>query len=231
MPSPSAISETRRLPCQPRIGAGAGGYDFLEDPNKTGLEASVFWRADALARLVRLTPLPEGLAGSLIRYEPGHWGGRQAGRPTPDGYHLIVAPARGVEHHLIFGDAGPPPHGRALMPLPSFDAWHPEHLAATLAFWRFAQNPRSSPAAPVKLPKPSAKTLEAAFLIWALDLDRAGNSDRYIVRALFDDAPPDWEDSSSRSRIRRLLRKAETMSAGKYRLLLKPRRLGATPPP
>jgi hypothetical protein len=133
-----------------------------------------------------------------------------------------VAPARGIEHHLIFGDSGLPPHGRALMPLPSFDPWHPERLTATLAFWRFAQNPRSSPAAPVKLLKPSAKTLESAFLIWALDLDRAGSSARDIARALFDEAPPDWEDSSSRSRIRRLLRKAEAMSAGKYRLLLKP---------
>ena len=156
----------------------------------------------------------------ILRAE--RWGGRQAGRFTPDGYHLIVTPARGIEHHLIFGDSGPPPHGRALMPLPSFDAWHPERLTATLAFWRFAQNPRSSPAAPVKLPKPSAKTLESAFLIWALDLDRAGSSARDIARALFDEAPPDWEDSSSRSRIRRLLRKAEAMSAGKYRLLLKP---------
>ena len=98
MPSPSASSETRRLPRQPRIGVGAGGYDFLEDPNKTGLEASVFWRADVLARHVRLAPAPEGLAtGSLIRYEPERWGGRQTGRFTPDGYHLIVAPARGIE--------------------------------------------------------------------------------------------------------------------------------------
>src|SRR4029077_6689561 len=129
-----------------------GGYDFLEDPNKTGLEASVFWRADVLARHVRLAPAPEGLAtGSLIRYEPERWGGRQAGRPTPDGYYLIVAPAHGIEHHLIFADSGPPPHGRALMPLPSFDAWHPERLAATLAFCRFPQNPPPSPAPPHKL--------------------------------------------------------------------------------
>jgi len=73
--------------------------------------------------------------------------------------------------------------------------------------------------------------LDAAFLIWALDLDRAGSSARDIARALFDEAPPDWEDSSSRSRIRRLLGKAEAMSVGKYHLLLKPRRPGATPAP
>jgi hypothetical protein len=194
MPSPSASGRSHRPPRRPRIGAGAGGCDFLEDPRKTGLEAFVFWRADALARLVRLAPAPEGLAaGSLIRYEPERWGSRQAGGSTPDGYHLILAPAPGIEHHLVFRDPDPPPLGAALMPLLSFDAWHPERLAATLAFWRFAQNPRSSPAAPIKTPKPSAKALEAAFLVWALDLDRAGNSTRGIARALFDEAAPDWE--------------------------------------
>ena len=115
------------------------------------------------------------------------------------------------------------------MPLPTFDAWHPERLAATLAFWRFAQNPRSSPAAPVNTPKPTARSVEASFLIWALDLDRAGNSTREIARALFGEVLPDWEDSSVRSRVRRLLRKAKAMSAGNYRELLQPRRLAGRP--
>ena len=190
----------------------------------------MFWRADALARLVRLAPAPEGLAAdSLIRYEPERWGGRQAGWSTPDGYHLILAPAPGIEHHLIFSDTDPPRPGTALMSLPSFDAWHPERLAATLAFWRFAQHPRSSPAVRVKIPKPSAKSLEAAFLVWTLDLESGGTSAREITRALFDEISPDWEDSSTRSRVRRLLRKAKAMSASGYRRLLKPARLGTSP--
>jgi hypothetical protein len=167
--------------------------------------------------------------GSLIHYEPERWGARQIGRSTPDGYHLILAPAPGVEHHLIFSDPDPPPRGTALMPLPSFDAWHPERLAATLAFWSLAQRPRSSPAAPVKTSKPSAKSLEAAFLVWILDLERSGTSAREIARALFGETPRDWEDSSTRSRVRRLLRKAKAMSAGGYRRMLKPPRLGASP--
>jgi hypothetical protein len=168
-------------------------------------------------------------ASSLIHYEPERWGSRQAGRSTPDGYHLILAPAPGIEHHLIFSDPDPPRPGTALMPLPSFDAWHPERLAATLAFWRFAQRPRSSPAVPVKMPKPSAKLLEAAVLVWTLDLQWAGSSVRQIARAVFDEAPPGWEDSSSRSQVRRLLAKAKAMSAGGYRRLLKPPRLGTSP--
>jgi hypothetical protein len=190
----------------------------------------VFWRADALARFVRLAPVPESLAAdSLIRYEPERWGRRQAGRSTLDGYQLILAPIPGIEHHLIFSDPDPPRPGTALMPLPSFDVWHPERLAATLAFWRFAQHPRSSPAAPVKSPKPTAKSLEAAFLVWTFDLERSGASSREIAWALFGEAPPGWEDSSGRSRVRRLLRKAKAMSSNGYRRLLKPPRLGASP--
>ena len=113
--------------------------------------------------------------------------------------------------------------------MPSFDAWHAERLAATLAFWRFAQSPRSSPAVPVKMPKPCAKSLEAAFLVWTLDLERSGTSAREIALTLFGEAPPDWEDSSARSQVRRLLTKAKAMSAGRYRGLLKPPRLGASP--
>jgi hypothetical protein len=149
------------------------------------LDAFVFWLADALARHVRLAAAPDCIATeSLVRFEPDRWGGRQAGCSTPDGYHLIVAPAIGVEHHLFFVDADPPPVGTPLTPQPSFDAWHPERLEATQAFWRFAQNPRSSPALRVKPPRPSGKTLEFAFLAWVLDLKRQGATDRDLAKAI-----------------------------------------------
>jgi hypothetical protein len=212
-------------PARCRIAGSAGGCDFLEHPDRNGLEAFVFWRADAFARHVRLTPAPDGLSqDGLVHFEPKRWGGRQAGRRTPDGYHLIVAPAHGIEHHLFFTGSCPPPIGTELMPLPTFDAWHPERLEATHAFWRFAQHPRVSPAPRVKAPRPSPKTLEAAFLIWALDLKKAGASTRDIAQALFSDAPKGWEDSGFRSWVRRFVAKAESYSVGKYRSLLKPDR-------
>jgi hypothetical protein len=219
---PSASGSFHR-PVRRRIAGSAGGYDFLERPDRNGLEALVFWRADALARHVRLTAAPDGLSrDDLVHFEPKHWGGRQAGRSTPDGYHLIVAPACGVEHHLFFTDSDPPPIGTELIPLPAFDAWHPERLEATHAFWRFAQHPRVSPAPRVKATKPSPKTLETAFLIWALDLKKAGASTRHIAQALFSDAPKGWEDSTVRSVVRRFIARAESYSTGKYRSLLKP---------
>lgn len=185
----------------------------------------MFWRADALARHVRLVPAPDSIAtDSLVRFEPDRWGGRQAGRSTLDGYHLIVAPAVGVEHHLFFADAHPPSVGTPLVPQPSFDAWHPERLGAALAFWRFAQNPCTSPAPRIKPPRPSGTTLEFAFLAWTLDLKRQGASDRELAWAVFGEMPADWEDGGFRSQIRRFVRKAQVYTAGQYRLLLKPRR-------
>lgn len=214
-----------RRPIRSLTTAGAGGSDVLANPERTGLDTFVFWRADALARHVRLATAPDSITtDSLVRFEPDRWGGRRAGRSTPDGYHLIVAPAVGVEHHLFFADVDPPPIGTPLVPQPSFDAWHPERLEATLAFWRFAQNPRSSPAPRVKPPRPTAKALEFVFLAWLLDLKRQGASERELARALFGERPSDWEDGGLRSQVRRLVAKARTFAAGKYQLLLKPRR-------
>ena len=185
----------------------------------------MFWRADALARHVRLVPAPDSIAtDSLVRFEPDRWGGRQRGCATLDGYHLIVAPAIGVEHHLFFADAYPPPVGTPLVPQSSFDAWHPERLEATLAFWRFAQNPRTTPALRVKPLRPTAKTLEFAFLAWMLDLKRQGTTDRELAEALFGEAPLDWEDGGLRSQVRRLVTKARAYATSGYRLLLMPRR-------
>ena len=174
---------------------------------------------------MRLASAPDNIAwDSLVRFEPDRWGGRQAGRSTLDGYHLIMAPAVAVEHHLFFADAHPPPVGTPLMPLPSFDAWHPERLDATLAFWRFAQNPRSSPAPRVKPPRPNGKTLEFAFLAWTLDLKRQSATDHELAEALFGEAPSDWEDSGLRSQVRRLVAKARAYGTIGYRQLLMPRR-------
>ena len=223
-PRPHASLRTHQ-PTRSLTTAGAGGFDVLADPDRTGLDVFVYWRADALARHVRLAAAPDSIATeSLVRFEPDRWGGRQAGRSTLDGYHLILAPAIGVEHHLFFADADPPSIGTPLMPQPSFDAWHPERLEATLAFWRFAQNPRSSPAPRVKPPRPSGKTLEFAFLAWALDLKRQGATDHELTRALFGEMPFDWEDSGLRSQVRRLVAKARAYATGGYRRLLMPRR-------
>jgi hypothetical protein len=212
----------RRPLCRP-IADGAGGYDFVEPPEQTGLDALIFWRADVLSRLVRLAPMRRSL-DSLVRFTPERWGGRQRGRATPDGYHLIIAPDPGVTHHLLLPGRGPPAIGTPLVPMPAFDPWHAERVDATLAFWRFAQEPRVSRAPPIVRPKPTRHTIEAAFMLWALDLKRAGATDREVAIALYRMAPTVWSDTPLRAQVRRLIASAQRVSTSTYRLLLKPRR-------
>lgn len=209
-------------PLRPILG-GVGGCDVLEDPRHNGSQAFVFWRADAFARWVRLAPAPRD-AATLVKFEPRRWGGQQSGLTTTDGYHLIVRPPRGIEHHLFFADPDPPAVGTALVPSPPFDAWHPERLEAALAFWRFAHRPRRSPAPRVPLLRPGPKSLEIAFLIWTLDLNLEGASDREIAEVLFGRAPRNWEDSGFRSLVRRFIAKSRLYGAERWRSLLKPDR-------
>ncbi|WP_408906101.1 DNA -binding domain-containing protein [Nguyenibacter vanlangensis] len=133
-------------------------------------------------------------------------------------------PVPGVTHHLFFTGTDPPAFGTPLAPMPIFDPWHRERLDATLAFWRFAQNPKFSAALRIRLPKPTSRSLEAAFMLWALDLRRHGASLREVAELLLGPMPKDWDDTDQRSFTRRLVTRAKAMAAGGYRLLLKPRR-------
>ncbi|WP_246138474.1 DUF2285 domain-containing protein [Nitrospirillum bahiense] len=198
----------------------AGGCDVLADPALTAQEAFVFWRADALARLVRLTPAPLA-AGCLIHFDPDRWGGRQAALLTPDGYQLIVSPRPGLAHHLLLPGPDPPAARAALAPQPLFDAWHPQRLASTLAFWRYAQNPRITRAPPVPALKPTGRTLESTFILWALDLAAAGASGREVAAALWGAVPADWSDSPMRAQVRRVLATGRRLVNGDYRALLR----------
>ncbi|MBB6254948.1 DUF2285 domain-containing protein [Nitrospirillum iridis] len=202
------------------IGRPVGGCDVLADPALTAREAFVFWRADVLARLVRLTPAPLA-AGCLIHFDPDGWGGRQAALLTADGYHLIIAPRPGLAHHLLLPGPEPPAAHAPMAPVPLFDAWHPQRLASTLSFWRYAQNPRITRAPPVPAPRPTGRTLESAFMLWALDLATAGASGREVAAALWGSAPVDWSDSPMRAQVRRVLATGGRLANGGYRALLK----------
>ncbi len=206
----------------------SGGYDFLVDPNSTAAETLVLWQPERLARLVRLSPTPYA-TDCLVRFEPDRWGGRQLGRIVPDGYQLVVAPALGIEHHLLLSCAEVPGAGTPLAPVPAFDAWHPERLAATLAFWRFAQYPRVTPGASTRLPRPASRALQAAFMLWALDLKHVGATDREIACAVWGDAPSGWSDSALRAQVRRFLKAARQHAADRYAVLLKPKRIRPVP--
>ena len=185
----------------------------------------LFWNADATVRIVRVS-VAAGVAadGAMVRFEPDRWGARHVGRPTPDGYHLIVAPNAGIRHHLLSPGPDPPPPGATLAPIVPWDAWHPERSEAARAFWYFAARPRVSPAPRTAPPKRHPRGLKIAYMAWALDLGVAGASERDIHRAMIVDPPAAWEDSGARSRIRTLIATARRWRDGAAFQLLMPNR-------
>ena len=186
----------------------------------------LFRNADATARVVRVVVAAGAAAGrALVRFERDGWGSRQIGRPTPDGYHLIVAPNAGTRHHLLLPGPEPPPPGAILTPCIPWDEWHLERLEAARAFWHFAARPRVSPAPRTPPPRPHPRGLKIAYMAWALDLAGAGASERDIHRAVIGEPPAPWEDSGARSRIRTLLAAARSWRDGAaFRLLMPQRR-------
>ena len=187
----------------------------------------LFWAADATARIVRAQVVaPAAGTTPLVRFDPERWGAACRGRPTPDGYHLIVAPNPGIRHHLLLPGPDAPAPGAILMPVIQWDAWHPERLEAARAFWQFAARPRVSPAPRNPAPRPHPRGLKIAYMAWALDLAAAGASERDIHRTVIGEPPAAWEDSGARRRIRTLLATARRWRDGAaFQLLRPPRRL------
>ncbi|MDA8247705.1 MAG: DUF2285 domain-containing protein [Rhodospirillales bacterium] len=185
----------------------------------------LFWTADATARIVRARVLDNDSGTTpLVRFEPERWGAPFLGRPTPDGYHVIVAPNPGTRHHLLLPGPDPPARGAILTPVIPWDAWHKERLEAARAFWQFAARPRVSPAPRSSPPRPHPRGLKIAYMAWALDLAAAGMSERDIHRMLLGEPPAAWEDSGARSRIRTLLATARRWRDGAAFQLLRPPR-------
>ena len=219
-----SVLTTRSRKRHPRS-AHDGGCDFLESPDTTGDRAMLFWSEEATARLVHVRVGTDGMIGkSLVRFEPDCWRARHIGRPTPDGYHLVVAPSSGVRHHLIFQSRDPPPPNAPLTPIIPWDAWHPERLEAARAFWKFAARSRVPAASSIPTPKPHPRGLKIAYMAWALDLAAAGASERDIFRAVLGEPPSAWEDSGARSRVRTLVTTTRRWRDGAAFRLLKPPR-------
>ncbi|MCW8308059.1 DUF2285 domain-containing protein [Acidiphilium sp. PA] len=185
----------------------------------------LFWTAEAIARAVHVrVGHDESIGNSLVRFDPDKWGAHYAGRPTADGYHLVVAPSSSVRHHLIFQSRDPPPVSAPLTPVVLWDAWHPERLEAAQAFWRFAAHPRVRLPSSLPRPKPHPRGLKIAYMAWALDLAGTGASERDTHRALLGEPPAAWEDSGARSRVRTLVATARRWRDGAAFKLLKPLR-------
>jgi len=189
------------------VPAGAGGCDFLADPNRRADQSPVFWRSDELASVIVLTAAPTSAATPSVSL--ADFPSDSVRRDADDGTHVIIRDD-GINHQLWLIDlpSGAMPMA-ALIPL---DATAPQRTDAALRFWRFIAHGRPrTPPAPLR---------KGERLI-------AGASYRAIAEALFDPsrlASEPWKTASLRDTVIRLVRTGIATMRGDYRNLLGPRR-------
>jgi len=199
------------------VPAGAGGCDFLADPNRRADQSPVFWRSDELASVIVLTAAPASAATPSVSL--ADFPSDSVRRDADDGTHVMIKDD-GINHQLWLID---PPSGAmpmaALIPL---DATAPQRTDAALRFWRFIAHGR-----PRTPPAPLRKGERLIAVLRALDGRLAGASYRAIAEALFDPsrlATEPWKTASLRDTVIRLVRTGITTMRGDYRNLLGPRR-------
>ena len=199
------------------VPAGAGGYDFLADPNRRADQSPVFWRSDELASVIVLTAAPASAATPSVSL--ADFPSDSVRRDADDGTHVMIKDD-GINQQLWLID---PPSGAipmaALIPL---DATAPQRTDAALRFWRFIAHGR-----PRTPPAPLRKGERLIAALRALDAHLAGASYRAIAEALFDPsrlATEPWKTASLRDTVIRLVRTGITTMRGDYRNLLGPRR-------
>jgi hypothetical protein len=196
---------------------GAGGCDFLADPNRRAADAPVFWRADELASVIVLIAVPAvtGTPSILLADLPGELIRRDA----EDGAHLLIRDDA-ISHQIWLID--PPSGATPLVALISLDATAPQRADATLRFWRCIAHGR-----PRTPPSSLRRVDRLVSALRALDARLAGASYRAIAETLFDPTlltSEPWKTSPLRDTVIRLTRSGFAMMRGGYRNLLGPRR-------
>src|SRR5713101_1352394 len=93
--------------------AVTGGCKVLEDPDRRGDEAVLFWRSELLVDLVRLIAAPAG-TNSQLRFDPLPWAGHLAALATDEGLHLMLRLPGDAEHRLLLPGPDPPRDGSPL---------------------------------------------------------------------------------------------------------------------
>jgi hypothetical protein len=198
-----------------------GGCKVLEDPNRRGDEVVLFWQAELLTDLVRLTLAPAN-ANSQLRFEPRRWAGQQATLTTNEGLHLILRVRRNTQYRLLLPGPDPPPDGSLLaIVIEPNRFWH-SRLAAAERFLALTAHPPPPFRSP-RLPLISSEEIaHRTYVLWAIDLEQAGASEHWIGALLFGTRVSSavWSNHADRSELRRLLRAGRSFVSGGYRELL-----------
>jgi hypothetical protein len=216
----------RRLRVRQTVRAVIGGCKVLENPDRRGDEAVLFWRSELLTDLVRLVAAPAN-TNSQLRFDPWRWAGQLATLATDEGLNLILRLPGEAEHRLLLPRPDPPRDGSPLAILIEPNRFWRFRVAAAERFLALAVRSRL----PIR-PRPSAlvppeEVARRTYMLWAIDLEQAAASEHEIGAIVFGTTVSGaiWSNHADRSELRRLLRAGRSLVSGRYCELLQVRRL------
>ncbi|MBV9018686.1 MAG: DUF2285 domain-containing protein [Alphaproteobacteria bacterium] len=191
---------------------GAGGCDFLVDPDLNADESPVFWLPQLHSTTVVLVANPIATADTL-RFQPDHWRGKRIERRAEDGLFLILINGTS-EYRLWLPD--PPSEGASVAALIPLDHSAEIRAAAAARFrvYALAAEVEHSPRAPPRL-----SLARHIGRLRALDAHLDGASYRSIADTLFGRsrlANEPWKTCSLRDTTIRLVRTGMKLMRGGY---------------
>jgi hypothetical protein len=216
----------RRLPIRRTARAVTGGCKVLENPDRRGDEAILFWQSELLVDLVRLIAAPAG-TDSQLRFDPRRWAGQLAILATDEGLNLILRLPGEAEYRLLLPGPDPPRDGSPLAIVIEPNRFWRFRVAAAERFLALAARswlpirPRLSALVPPE------EVARRSYMLWAIDLEQAAASEHEIGAIVFGTRVSGaiWSNRADRSELRRLLQAGRSLVSGRYRELLQARRL------
>ena len=203
-----------------------GGCNVLENSDRRGDEAVLFWRSELLVDLVRLIAAPAGTA-SQLRFDPRRWAGQLATLATDEGLNLILQLPDEAEHRLLLPGPDPRQDGSPLAIVIEPNRFWRFRVAAAERFLALVVRPRLPIRHRLSALIPPQEVAHRTYMLWAVDLEQAAAGEHEIGAIVFGTRVSGaiWSNHADRSELRRLLRAGRSFVSGRYRELLQARRL------
>ena len=222
---PSSQSN-RRLRIRRTARAVTGGCKVLENPDRRGDEAVLFWRSELLVDLVRLVAAPASTNSQLL-FDPVRWPGQPAALATDEGLNLVLRLPGGTEYRLLLPGPDPPRDGSPLAIVIEPNRFWRFRVSAAERFLALAARSRLRIRPRLSAFVPPEEVARRTYMLWAIDLEQTGVSEHEIGAMVFGTRVSGaiWSNHADRSELRRLLRAGRSFVSGRYRELLQARRL------
>jgi hypothetical protein len=175
---------------------------------------------------VRLVAAPPG-TDSQLRFDPRRWVGQLATLATDEGLNLILQFPGDTEHRLLLPGPDAPQDGSPLAIVIEPNRFWRFRVAAAERFLALAARSRLSIRPRISARVPPEEVARRTYMLWAIDLEQAAASEHEIAAIVFGTRVSGaiWSNHADRSELRRLLRAGRSFVSGRYRELLRARRL------